>query len=111
MTYDFGDVLVVEFPFTDGSRLKRRPTVVVSSAVYNDAMPDVILLAITSQIGPSGEKLEAVLVNRQAAGLAKPSALKSVVFTLEKSLIRRRVGVLESADVLQLRALMSQILG
>jgi len=111
MTYDFGDVLVVEFPFTDGSRLKRRPAVVVSSAVYNDDMPDVILLAITSQIGPSGEKLEAVLAHWEAAGLAKPSALKPVVFTLEKGLIRQRVGVLGSEDVLQLRGLLSRILG
>ena len=111
MTYDFGDVLVVEFPFTDGSRSKRRPAVVVSSAGYNGSSLDVILLAVTSQIGPSGEELEAVLVHWQAAGLAKPSALKPVVFTLERSMIRQRIGVLESSDVLQLRGLLSQILG
>jgi mRNA interferase MazF len=34
-TYSFGDVILVPFPFTDQSRAKQRPAVVVSSARYN----------------------------------------------------------------------------
>lgn len=111
MTYEFGDVLVVEFPFTDGSRSKRRPAVVVSSAEYNRAWPDVILLAITSQIGVSEGELEAALLHWEEAGLAKPSALKPVIFTLEKHLIRTKVGALGYADVPRLRGLLARILG
>jgi mRNA interferase MazF len=32
--YSFGDVVLVPFPFTDQSGIKRRPAVIVSSAQY-----------------------------------------------------------------------------
>ena len=36
--YDFGDVILVPFPFTDQSTSKRRPGVVVSSDAYQHPM-------------------------------------------------------------------------
>jgi mRNA interferase MazF len=49
----FGDVIVVPFPFTDQSATKKRPAVVVSSDSYQRERPDVILMAITSQLRPT----------------------------------------------------------
>ncbi|MEO1592983.1 MAG: type II toxin-antitoxin system PemK/MazF family toxin, partial [Cyanobacteria bacterium J06632_22] len=49
MTYDFGDIVLVPFPFTDQSSIKRRPGVIVSSDAYNQRHIDVILMAVTSQ--------------------------------------------------------------
>ena len=46
--YSFGDIVLVLFPFTDQSGQKQRPAVVVSSAAYHRARPDVILMAVTS---------------------------------------------------------------
>ena len=40
--YNFGDVVLVPFPFTDQSGSKKRPAVVVSSAAYNAARLDLI---------------------------------------------------------------------
>jgi len=45
--YDFGDVVLVPFPFTDQSTTKKRPAIVVSSADYNSQRPDLILVAVT----------------------------------------------------------------
>ena len=47
--YEFGDVVLVPFPFTDQSAMTKRPAVVVSSDPYNRSRPDVIVLAVTSQ--------------------------------------------------------------
>ena len=50
--YEFGDILLVPFPSTDQSTTKKRPAVVVSSSAYNLERPDLILLAVTSQVRP-----------------------------------------------------------
>ena len=48
--FEFGDVLLVPFPFTDQSATKKRPAVVISSEPYNTGRPDLIIMAITSQL-------------------------------------------------------------
>lgn len=47
--YEFGDVVLVPFPFTDLTTIKKRPAVVVSSADYQRERSDLILIAVTSQ--------------------------------------------------------------
>ena len=49
-TYNFGDVLLVPFPFTDQTTTKKRPTVVISSDRYNQSKLDILLIAVTSQV-------------------------------------------------------------
>ena len=51
--YEFGDVVLVPFPFTDQTTTKKRPAVVVSSQAYHRTRADLILMAITSQLRPS----------------------------------------------------------
>jgi mRNA interferase MazF len=43
-TYNFGDVILVPFPFTDQSQANQRPAVVVSSVRYNTERPGLILM-------------------------------------------------------------------
>ena len=50
INFEFGDVVLVPFPFTDQSAGKKRPAVVISSVAYNNERPDLIIMAVTSQI-------------------------------------------------------------
>ncbi len=43
--FEFGDIILVPFPFTDQSTTKKRPAVVISSAIYNTERPDLIIMA------------------------------------------------------------------
>ena len=81
MSYRFGDVVLVSFPFTDQSASKQRPAVVVSSAAYHRARPDLIIMAISSQLRPAASLGEVVVQDWQAAGLIKPSVVKPVITT------------------------------
>ena len=42
MTYDKWDIVLVPFPFTDLTTLKKRPAVIVSPDEYNKKLDDVI---------------------------------------------------------------------
>lgn len=48
--YDFGDVVLVPFPFTDQTAVKKRPAIVVSSPAYNRTHRDVMVMAVTSRV-------------------------------------------------------------
>jgi len=71
MPYDFGDVVLVRFPFANQIASKQRPAVVISNCAYNVARPDAVIMAITSQL-PSPSGFGEVLVGQwQAANLLK----------------------------------------
>jgi mRNA interferase MazF len=105
--YKQGDVLLVPFPFTDQGGTKQRPAVVLSGTAYNQNHPDIILAPITSQI--TGARDEIILNDWKIAGLLKPSALKPILSSFEKVLIKRKLGKLSPADVAQVRALFTRI--
>lgn len=109
-SYSFGDVVLVPFPFSDLTERKQRPAVIVSPTAYQQARPDCILLAITSQIRAPLGYGEALIDAWQAAGLLKPSVFKPLVFTLEQSVIRRRLGVLVQSDQETLGGILRRII-
>src|SRR5271166_6550358 len=53
MPFEFGDVVLVPFPFTSQTASKKRPAVIVSNRAYNTVRPDVVVMAVTSQLRPS----------------------------------------------------------
>ena len=111
MPFEFGDILLVPFPFTSQAASKKRPAVVVSSRAYNIAKPDVILMAVTSQLRAGAALGEVWLNDWKAAGLLKPSAIKPVLATLEQSLVIRQLGALLAADREALRHAIAETLG
>jgi mRNA interferase MazF len=111
MPYEFGDVVLVRFPFTNQATFKKRPASIVSSRAYNVAKPDVIIMAITSQVHSSSSLGEVQVVQWQAANLLKPSAIKPVFATLEQNLILKTLGALGPSDQAALREAIAAVLG
>jgi mRNA interferase MazF len=109
--YQFGDVLLVRFPFTSQTAFKQRPAVVVSNAQYNRSRPDVVVLAITSQFGNTLSAGDLPIADWQHAGLLKPSAIKPVFATIEQTSIVRRLGTLQQPDVSALRPAIASMIG
>lgn len=111
MPFDFGDVVLIPFPFTDQAGVKQRPAVVVTSSEYAEARPDIIVMAITSRMRPSLGYAEYVIADWQGAGLVKSSLVKPVLASIEQSLVRRVMGRLGDADLEGLREVIEFILG
>ena len=99
MTYERGDAVLLRFPFTTFVRGKQRPAVIVSTSTYNRAGDDVITAAITSNLRAARRPGDYLLSHWREAGLIKESLVKSILFTVEKSLIVRRLGRINKADM------------
>jgi mRNA interferase MazF len=108
----FGDVVLVPFPFTDQSASKKRRAVVVSADAYHQGRPDVIVMAVTSQLlRRAGALGEVLIADWHGAGLPKASLIKPVLATIEQRLILRKLGALQAEDLQALRSALRQILG
>jgi len=108
--YKFGDVILVPFPFTDQSSIKQRPAVVISNDAYHLAYIDIIVMAITSQ--PRANNIGEVFITKwKEANLLKPSVIKPVFTTLEKSLVIAKLGQLDNIDKQELRKTLHSVFG
>lgn len=109
--YQFGEIVLVPFPFTNQAESKKRPAVVISSAAYHTNRPDLLIMAITSQAHTAPDFATFPVIDWQAAGLLKPSFAKPVIATLEQVLVIRSMGNLSPRDQQSLRQMIAQILG
>jgi len=109
--YEFGDIVLVPFPFTDQSTTKQRPAVIISSAAYQRERADLIILAVTSQVRSGNTVGEVQVKDWKQAGLLKASVMKPVIATIERRLVRKRLGKLSTEDQRSLRSAIEQIIG
>ena len=89
--------MLVPFPFTDLTAIKQRPALVISPRRLNDTRPDLVVVAITSQIPAALGEDEVRLPDAElaACGLPKPSIIKlGKIFTIHQGLIRKKLGQL-----------------
>lgn len=84
--------------FSDESGAKQRPALVISSRAYQGSRQEIIVAAITSNVSRHlvGEH---VINDWQGAGLAFPSPVTGIIRTINRSMIRRTLGVLASQDL------------
>ena len=97
MTFEPLDVDVVPFPFTDRRAAKRRPALVVSSTEFNTDHEQNILAMITSTSGNDWPS-DVVLKDWQESGLNVPCRVRLKLYTLDNTLVLRRLGTLSKRD-------------
>ncbi|MDE3059489.1 MAG: type II toxin-antitoxin system PemK/MazF family toxin [Pseudomonadota bacterium] len=97
-TYDIFDVVRVPFPFSDLSHHKRRPALVISShAAFGQGSRHAVVAMITGA-HHSSFPLDVLLTQPEQAGLPKTSTLRMKLFTIEQSLIEKKLGRLRPKD-------------
>lgn len=96
MTFEPYDVVVVPFPFTDRLASRRRPALVVSSESFHAEHEQSILAMITAT--RAGWPSDVSIRRWREAGLHVPCSVRFKLFTLDNSLILRRVGKLAERD-------------
>jgi mRNA interferase MazF len=101
LSFRRGDVVLIPFPFiTDFSQSKTRPAaLVIQNDVGNRVSPNLIVTAISSRVPdrvyPTNHHLRA-----GTAGLDRDSVvLASVILTIPKSSVLKRLGHLDEANL------------
>jgi mRNA-degrading endonuclease toxin of MazEF toxin-antitoxin module len=64
ISFDFGDIVLVPFPFTDQTGAKKRPAVVVGSQTLHREGIEVVIMAMTTQSCPASSLEDAICRNR-----------------------------------------------
>ena len=108
--FEFGDIIVVDFPFSGGKGIKRRPAVVINSNIFSKEREDLILIPITSKIDKA-KSFEPNVDGWKEAGLLKESCLKAIIFTIEKTGVYKKIGCLSSQDLTKLKEFLKIIIG
>jgi mRNA interferase MazF len=101
-TYERGQVVVVNIPFSDQSGSKRRPALILSVEAFHRRLPDVIACPISSQPrfsekpGPGDHPLR----HWREVGLRYRSAARiSNLLAVDKRIIERTLGYLAQEDL------------
>jgi mRNA interferase MazF len=86
-----GDVVLINFIFSDESGVKLRPAVIVSSNGYHQGRKEAIIAAITSQIDRllAGDHL---IGDWKKAGLLFPSVATGIIRTVKQEMVSRKLG-------------------
>ncbi|MAH49522.1 growth inhibitor PemK [Candidatus Pacearchaeota archaeon] len=96
--YEKGDVVIFKFPFAEGEKVKKRPSLVVAKLKGNS----VILCQITGQPRPDPNILELKKSEFQSGGISRDSYIRpSVLFTINKSRINYKAGKLKQEKIKQ----------
>jgi mRNA interferase MazF len=105
-----GDLVLVPFAFTDQSRSKKRPALVVSPASSNRS-GDLTIAFVTSRLTTPPREGDYRVEEWQAAGLPKPSLVRMKFVTLSRALILRTLGRLSPDDWSGFQAALCEFLG
>ena len=100
--YKRGDIVLVDFGFSEGTGSKKRPALIISSDNYHKGRQEVIVVAITGNVKRvlfGDTKID----KWKEAGLLYPSLVTGIVRTVKGSIILRKLGILSQRDFQKVR--------
>ncbi len=116
MMFYRGDIVTVLFPFSSGTGAKHRPALVLQNDANNRRMTNVIVAAITTTKHRSGQPTQLLVEFASPVGQQSGLAHDSVVTcenlaTIDKSLLRRKLGSLTDEAMKQIDLCLKVSLG
>ncbi|MBU0489917.1 MAG: type II toxin-antitoxin system PemK/MazF family toxin [Bacteroidetes bacterium] len=99
---NFGDIVLLKFPFSDGQTFKKRPALVLND--FNDG--DILVCRITSQTYDT--KLDVCIEDWEKSGLRLPSVARvHKIASLEKGMVEVVMGKISEPVKNEIKAIIS----
>lgn len=105
-----GDIILVDFGFSEGIGSKRRPALIISSDNYHRVRHEVIIAAITHNI----KRIlfgDTVINGWKEAGLLYESLVTGIIRTIKDNMILQRLGTLTQQDFKRVQENFRKIIG
>jgi mRNA interferase MazF len=103
------DLVLVPFPFTDTPITKRRPALVLSDAtMFNQSIDRSVMAMITTATNVPWP-LDVAIQDLAPTGLQTPSIVRMKLFTLDHSLVIKKIGKLADRDAVAVRSALQQL--
>jgi mRNA interferase MazF len=98
-----GEVVIVDYPYSDASGRKVRPALVVQSDSKNASLDDTILALITSQLRRNLDThvlIDVANAEGRQSGLRMSSAVQCEnLYTIDQKMVLRTIGSLPAATM------------
>lgn len=98
MMYKQREIVLVPFPYSDLSAVKRRPVLIISNNSYNKKFPDTLACVITTNLFKDEYSLSLKDSDLEIGFLPEASIIKChKLFTIEQSKLLKRFSILSEA--------------
>ena len=97
MTYNAGDVLLVQFPFLELDASKKRPVLVLSSQEFHKVNKSFVAAMITT-VTHSNWAGDTIIKDLKSAGLKHQCLIRLKLFTLPDLIDVKKIGILSKSD-------------
>ncbi len=109
MIYEPFGIVSIPFPFTDKTKSKKRPAVVISTKQFQKETGHASLLMITS--AKHSEWFGDFLVtDLESTGLSQEVIIRQKIFTIDLRLVEKSVGHLSKKDADAVKSLLKKCL-
>jgi mRNA interferase MazF len=98
-----GDVVLVDFPYSDATGSKLRPALVVQADFLNGLIADTVLVSITRTVRPASQTEAHIEIAREiGSGLRHDSVVTCTnIITIDEGLIFRTIGSLSNTAMVR----------
>jgi mRNA interferase MazF len=102
-----GDIVLLDYPYTDGSGSKVRPVLIVQDDRDNQRLTNTIVALITKNVSRAHEPTQLLIdittPDGQRSGLNQSSAVAcGNLFTVAQTKVRRVIGTLSASAMAQI---------
>ena len=108
--YKQGNIVLVDFGFSERTGSKKRPALIISGEQYHKSRQEIIAAAITSNT----QRIlfgDTKIVDWKEANLIHPSLVTGIIRTIKAVLVLKELGALSKQDMQKVQENLQQVFG
>ena len=99
-----GDILLIPIPFSDLSSVKKRPVLVLSNNMYNKLTDDIIVVAITSNVGVKYSEVKLSKADIINGEIKVDSSIRvDKIYTISQSISIKKLATVSPGKVIEVK--------